>query len=76
MPFVDPEEFSGGVMSPWLQSGWSPISPEAPTLEHPMKSWNGQEVICITEILTPKSPMGCGCGPRRIGMEGSTAGPG
>ena len=33
MPFVDPdEEFSGRVMAPWLQSGWSPISPEALTL--------------------------------------------
>ena len=40
-------------MAPWLQSGWSLISPEALTLELPMKSWNGQEVICITEILTP-----------------------
>ena len=58
MPFVDPEEFLGRVMAPCLQNGWSPISPEALILALSMKSWNGQEVICITEILTPKESNG------------------
>ena len=64
MPFIDPEEFLGRVMAPCLRSGWSPISPEALTLELSMKSWNGQEVIYITEILTPKeSNWGAGANP-------------
>ena len=64
MPFVDPEEgFSGGL---WPR-GYRAVGARYPRKRSPwnsaIKSWNGQEVICITEILTPKESNGCGCGP-------------
>ena len=59
MPFVDPEEFSGGLYPVFTErpEGDIGLGPSAPG----PRAWfanNGQEVIRITEILTPADLLG------------------